>query len=187
MEQHGRQRYEAYKSFMRRHHKTVWRVCHDFAHGDIQRCEDMVQEVWIMVWLRFDRMTSSLEWQQRAWVRKVTRGVLVDLYRKSRLDPLSDTSDLSDLSDLSDTSDNADVAERIDELFAALTPEEQRLMRMRLDGYSAEEIAAELKIEPHPEGEPSTAESKTNAARNAVYQRVNRIMNKLRRRNGTGL
>ena len=155
---------------MRRHHRTVWRVCYDFAHGDIQRCEDMVQEVWIMVWLRFDSMTSTSEWQQRVWVRKVTRGVLVDLYRKNSFDPLSDAMDLSELSDLSEQSDQTDVAERIDELFSALTPDEQQLMRMRLDGYPSDEIAEKLGIEA-----------------NAVYQRVNRIMNKLRRRNGTGL
>lgn len=160
MEEQGRQRYKDYKSFIRRHQEAVWRVCYDFANGDIPRCEDMVQEVWIMLWLKFDTMTSSTEWQQRVWVRRVTRSVLVDLYRRNSFDPLSDASDLSELSDHSDQSD---VAERIDDLFAALTPDEQRLMRMRLDGYSAEEIATEFGIVP-----------------NAVYQRVNRIMNKLR-------
>ena len=163
MERHSGQRYEDYKSFMRRHQETVWRVCYDFARGDIPRCEDMVQEVWIMLWLKFDTMTGSTEWQQRVWVRRVTRSVLVDLYRKNRFNPITDESDLSDLSNLSDPSDSQDVAERIDELFATLTPDEQRLMRMRLDGYSAEEIAAEFKI-----------------GTNAVYQRVNRIMNTLR-------
>ena len=148
---------------MRRHQQTVWRVCYDFARGDIPRCEDMVQEVWIMLWLKFDTMTSRTERQQRVWVRRVTRSVLVDLYRRERDNPLSDKSDLSDLSDLSDPSDSRDFAERIDDLFAVLTPDEQRLMRMRLDGYSAEEIATEFGIVP-----------------NAVYQRVNRIMNKLR-------
>ena len=53
---------------MRLHQKTVWRVCYDFARGDIPRCEDMVQEVWIMFWLKFDTMTSRTEWQQRVWV-----------------------------------------------------------------------------------------------------------------------
>lgn len=57
MEQHSRQRYEDYKSFMRRHQQTVWRICYDFSRGDIPRCEDMVQEVWIMLWLKFDTMT----------------------------------------------------------------------------------------------------------------------------------
>ena len=150
MEQHSRQRYEDYKSFMRRHQTTVWRVCYDFARGDIPRCEDMVQEVWIMLWLKFDTMTGRSEWQQRVWVRRVTHNVLVDLYRKKS-------------PDLEPVTEESDVAERIDDLFSALTPDEQHLMRMRLEGYSAEEIAAGLKIEP-----------------NAVYQRVNRIMNKLR-------
>ena len=159
MEQHSRQRYEDYKSFMRRHQATVWHVCYDFARGDIQRCEDMVQEVWIMLWLRFDTMTSRTEWQQRVWVRRVTRSVLVDLSRREHppLEPIN-----AEIVETV-TAETSDVAECIDDLFAALTPDEQRLMRMRLDGYSAEEIAAEQKIE-----------------NNAVYQRVNRIMNKLR-------
>ena len=157
MEQHSRQRYEDYKSFMRRH--QVWRVCYDFARGDIPRCEDMVQEVWIMLWLKFDTMTGRSEWQQRVWVRRVTRSVLVDLYRKKHpdLEPIT-----IEMEETVATEEN-DVAERIDDLFSVLTPDEQRLMHMRLEGYSAEEIAAGLKIEP-----------------NAVYQRVNRIMNKLR-------
>ena len=159
MEQHSRQRYEDYKSFMRRHQKTVWHVCYDYAHGDIPRCEDMVQEVWIMLWLKFDTMTGRSEWQQRVWVRRVTRSVLVDLYRKKRHELEPFTEEMAESVAIEDI----DVAERIDDLFSALTPDEQRLMRMRLEGYSAEEIAAELKIEA-----------------NAVYQRVNRIMNKLR-------
>jgi len=112
-----------------------------------------------MLWLKFDTMTSRTEWQQRVWVRRVTRSVLVDLYRREHppLEPIT--------AEMEETvaAESSDVAERIDDLFSALTPDEQRLMRMRLDGYSAEEIAAELKIET-----------------NAIYQRVNRIMNKLR-------
>ena len=160
MEQHSRQRYEDYKSFMRRHQATVWRVCYDFARGDIPRCEDMVQEVWIMLWLKFDTMNSQSEWQQRVWVRRVTRSVLVDLYRREHppLEPINATMEETV------ATESSDVAERIDDLFSALTPDEQRLMRMHLDGYSAKEIAGELEIEA-----------------NAVYQRVNRIMNKLRK------
>ena len=159
MEQHSRQRYEDYKFFMRRHQEAVWRVCYNFAHGDIPRCEDMVQEVWIMLWLKFDTMTSRTEWQQRVWVRRVTRSVLIDLYRREHphLEPITPETEETVAAETND------IAERIDDLFAALTPDEQDLMRMRLDGYSAEEIANQFKIEP-----------------NAVYQRVNRIMNKLR-------
>ena len=104
-------------------------------------------------------MTGRSEWQQRVCVRRVTRSVLVDLYRKKHpeLEPVTE--------EMAETvfTEESDVAERIDDLFSALTPDEQHPMRMRLEGYSAEEIAAGVKIEP-----------------NAVYQRVNRIMNKLR-------
>ena len=165
MEQHGRQRYEDYKSFMRRHQEAVWRVCYNFAHGDIPRCEDMVQEVWIMVWLKYDTMTSHSEWQQRVWVRRVTHSVLVDLYRREagNADIFVSLEDHDE--DIADEGVRApsDVAECIDDLFSTLTPDEQRLMTMRLEGYTTEEIAASFNIE-----------------QNAVYQRVNRIMNKLR-------
>lgn len=165
MEQKSRQQYEAYRAFMMRHHKVVWRVCYDFALGDEQRCKDMVQEVWIMVWLKFDQLREDYgEWKQRAWLRKVTKNVLVSLYRREIVEPLSETSDLSNLSDLPDESENRDSDELIDHILAALTPDERHLMRMRLDGYNAEEIAAEFNIEP-----------------NAVYQRINRIMKKLRK------
>ena len=113
-----------------------------------------------MLWLKFDTMTGRSEWQQRVWVRRVTRSVLVDLYRKKRHELEPFTEEMAESVAIEDI----DVAERIDDLFSALTPDEQRLMRMRLEGYSAEEIAAELKIEA-----------------NAVYQRVNRIMNKMRK------
>jgi RNA polymerase sigma factor (sigma-70 family) len=159
MADRSRQQYDAYCAFIERHRETVWRTCYRFAKGNRAACEDMVQEVWIMLWLKFDTMTSRTEWQQRVWVRRVTRSVLVDLYRREHppLEPIT--------AEMEETvaAESSDVAERIDDLFAALTPDEQRLMRMRLDGYSAEEIATEFGIVP-----------------NAVYQRVNRIMNKLR-------
>ena len=122
-----------------------------------------------MVWLKFDQLRDSSEWRQRAWVRRVARSVLVNLYRKEvgNAEALVRLEDLEcDIVD-EDVGATGDVAERIDELMARLTTEEQHLMRMRLDGYSAEEIAAEFDIEP-----------------NAVYQRVNRIMKKLKKVNG---
>ena len=167
MEYHSRQRYEDYKSFMRRHQKTVWRVCYDFARGDIPRCEDMVQEVWIALWLRFDQLkTNAPELMQRAWVKRITRSVLVDLYRRS--EPESERLTPVLINTIPDTS--VDYAESIDDLMSTLSDDEERLLRMRLEGYDAQEIAAEFKME-----------------RNAVYVRINRIITKLRRRYGTGL
>lgn len=160
-------RHEAYNAFIQRHREAVWSVCWRYAKGDRVKCENMVQEVWIALWLKFDDLkTDVTEWEQRAWVKRITRSVLVDLYRRSDPEPERLTPAL--INTLPDT--HIDYAESIDDLMASLTDDEERMMRMRLEGYDAQEIADEFKIE-----------------RNAVYVRINRIITKLRRRYGTGL
>lgn len=152
---------------MQRHREAVWHVCWRYAKGDRARCENMVQEVWIALWLRFDELkTDVTEWEQRAWVKRITRSVLVDLYRRSEPEPEKLTPTLINI--LPDVS--VDYAESIDDLMVSLTDDEERMMRMRLEGYDAQEIADEFKME-----------------RNAVYVRINRIINKLRKRYGAGL
>jgi RNA polymerase sigma factor (sigma-70 family) len=127
----------------------------------------MVQEVWIALWMKFDQLKTEVsEREQRAWLKRITRSVLVDLYR--RAEPESEQLTPALINMLPDTPIN--YAESIDDLMAALTDDEERMMRMRLEGYDAQEIADEFKIE-----------------RNAVYVRINRIITKLRRRYGTGL
>lgn len=160
-----RQRYDAYCAFIRRHRETVWHTCYRFAKGNRVACEDMVQEVWIALWLRFDQLkTDAPELMQRAWLKRLTKSVLVDLYRRSEPDADRLTPVL--IQTMPDTTIN--LAEDIDDLLVLLPEEEERLMRMRLEGYDAQEIADALGIE-----------------RNAVYQRVNRIMTKLRNHHGT--
>ncbi len=145
----------------------VWHICWRFAKGNRMACEDMVQEVWIALWMKFDQLkTEASEREQRAWLKRITRSVLVDLYRRAEPEPEQLTPALINM--LPDTPIN--YAESIDELMATLTDDEEKMMRMRLEGYDAQEIADELKME-----------------RNAVYVRINRIIAKLRKRYGTGL
>ena len=94
-------------------------------------------------------------------VKRITRSVLVDLYRRS--EPKAEQLTPVLIQTMPDTTIN--LAEDIDELLSMLPAKEERLMRMRLEGYDATEIADEFSIN-----------------RNAVYQRVNKIMNKLRNR-----
>jgi len=167
MEERSGQQYDAYCAFIERHRETVWRTCYHFAKGNRVACEDMVQEVWIALWLRFDQLkTNAPELMQRAWLKRVTQSVLVDLYRRAESEPERLTPAL--VNTLPDT--HVDYAESIDDLMSTLSDDEERLLRMRLEGYDAQEIADEFKME-----------------RNAVYVRINRIITKLRRRYGTGL
>ena len=153
-------RHDAYCEFMHSHRETVWRICWRYAGGDRERCRDMVQEVWIALWLRYDRLREDApEAQKRVWIWRTARSVLVDLYRRQRIcyEHLSD----QQMSALTVT--GVDYAECIEEMKEKLNEREQRLLQMRLDGYDVKEISSMLGIE-----------------RNAVYQRVNRIINKLK-------
>ena len=167
MADRSRQQYDAYCAFIERHRETVWRICYRFAKGNRAACEDMVQEVWIALWLRFDQLkTNAPELMQRAWLKRITQSVLVVLYRRSGPDPERLTPTL--FNTLPDSP--VDYAESIDDLMSTLSSDEERMMRMRLEGYDAQEIADEFGME-----------------RNAVYVRINRIITKLQRRYGTGL
>ena len=117
------------------------------------------------MWLKFDMLSEDANvWQQRAWVWRVARSVLVDLYRRPELA----TERITDMMAEVMADRHINYAEDIDDLLAHLTSDEQRLMQMRLDGYDAAEIGEALGIN-----------------RNAVYQRMNRIINKLRKQYGT--
>lgn len=168
------ERHTAYCAFMRRHRQTVWRVCWRFARGRrgghadrLARAEDMAQEVWIMLWLKFDQLNPEYtERQQRRWLEQLAESVLIDLYRHESGDALSDASALTDESDLA--ADKTDYADTLYDLLAALPADEERLMRMRFEGYDAQEIADAMHL-----------------TRDAVYQRISRIMKKLKKINGT--
>lgn len=157
---------------MLRHREAVWRQCYRFARGDSERCRDMVQEVYMLMWLKFDVLDTEVsEWQQRAWVRKVTRSVLVDLYRKEKPVEMLDEKELHTRETLwgkETATADSDMVDRLEEVMMTLNEEERRLMQMRFDGYDAGEVAAMLGIE-----------------RGAVYQRYHRIILKLKRRFGT--
>lgn len=157
---------------MRRHRETVWRVCWRFArrgngnHADrLAHAKDMAQEVWIVLWLKFDQLNPEYtERQQRRWLERLAESVLIDLYRSEEPQPEPLTDEMAETLPLS----GSDYVEHIYDLLAALPTDEERLMRMRFEGYDAQEIADAMHL-----------------TRDAVYQRISRIMKKLKKINGT--
>ena len=166
-------RHDAYCAFMRRHRSTVWRVCWRFArhgrggHEDRKaRAEDMAQEVWIVLWLKFDQLDlSAPEARQRLWLEKLTETVILDLYRRQEPEPEPLTDELADTVAIPDH----DLPDTLFDLLALLPPDEQLMMRLRFEGYDAQEIADRLAVT-----------SGLTLSRDAIYQRISRIMKKLR-------
>ena len=150
---------KAYTELLLRHRPLVWTLCWARSHGDFERCRDLVQDVSLSLWEHYGRLRPDAgPLQERAWVLWHTRSVLDHMHRRPSptLVPLPD--------DLADEPD--DTREAVDELLASLPDLDRRLVQLRLEGYDGEHIAKELGIR-----------------RDNVYQRLHRIIERLRTEN----
>lgn len=148
--------HKKYTELLLRHRPLVWALCWRRARGDYERCRDLVQEVSLSLWEHYGRLRPGAgPLQERAWVVWHTRSVLDHLHRRPSptLVPLPD--DMP--AEVNDTDDT------LDDLLAALPPDDRRLVQLRLEGRDGAYIAEKLGIK-----------------RDAVYQRLHRIIERLR-------
>lgn len=155
-------RQNAYTTLVMRHRDMLWRMCWRRSGGDPDHCQDMMQEVYIALWEKFDNLRPNTSpGQERAWVKWQARSVLFQMGRRKALPTVSITDSLAD-----NVADENTLArkELIDDLLSVLNPVEQRTMQLYLSGYKGDEIG-EL----------------TGVSRDAVYQRMHRAVIKMRR------
>lgn len=153
---------DPFDELLKRHRPMVWRMCWISAHGNYERCRDLVQEVSIALWRHFGQLRPDASLQEeRAWVRWQTRSVL-DLWRRlQRPSPLP----LTDcMVDTVATEDLLEQQEELEELMSTLNDDERRMLRLQFEGYRADEIAETMGLN-----------------RDAVYQRMHRAVVKMRR------
>ncbi len=156
--------HSAYTDLLLRHRTRVWRLCWHYANGDWERCRDLVQEVSLELWEHFGSLrTNARPHEERAWVTLHTRRTLNHLHRKSKHVYVSLTPDNSDAL----TCDNDSSCELVDDLLDTLSSADRQLVELRMKGYDATEIAEQMGI-----------------TRDAVYQRLHRIVVKLRDKYG---
>lgn len=149
---------------LKRHRTLVWRLCWHYAGGDWERCRDLVQEVAIDLWEYYGSLRAGAHpLEERTWVVLHTRRTLHHLHRRKapQYQPL--TPGMTD----SLVADDGSEREAAEELTASLQEPDSTIVRLRLEGYSAAEIAARTGLGP-----------------NAVYQRLHRIVKRLREQNG---
>lgn len=151
----------AYTALLMRHRNMLWGLCWQRAGGDRDRCCDLLQEVSIALWENFGKLRpDATSGQERAWVRWQARSVFYQIDRRQVLPtaPLSDR-----LSNSVAEEDARQRKETLEELLSSLDPDEQRMLRMYLEGYRGEEISAAMGI-----------------SRNNFYQRMHRAILKMR-------
>lgn len=153
---------DPFDELLKRHRPMVWRICWISAHGNYERCRDLVQEVSIALWRHFGQLRPDATLQEeRAWVRWQTRSVLDFQRRMQRPTPLPLTPGMADLQAADDI---LEQQEELEELMSTLNDDERRMLRLQLEGYRADEIAEAMGLK-----------------RDAVYQRLHRVVGKMRR------
>ena len=164
----------AWEEIVQRYHRRIYNVCYRFA-GDADNAQDLTQEVFIKMY----RTLSSYDAGKGAfmtWVTTITRNLLVDHFRKTKSDRLTDSIDqpVSDHEDalplsaqIADGGVAPDAAvqsretrEMVHFALQKLSPELREAVILRdLQDMDYREIAAVLKV---PEG---TVKSRINRGR----------------------
>ena len=169
-------------------HKRVYAICYRFT-GDATEAEDITQDVFLKVY----RNLSSFDPEKGAfgtWITTLTRNMLVDNYRRNKLDRASDSMDesLSGEDDgptmadrLADTRQNQEqryagleLRATIQQALKKLSPELREAVILRdLEDMDYKEIAVVLKI---PEG---TVKSRISRGRAELARLLQRIGNQV--------
>jgi RNA polymerase sigma-70 factor (ECF subfamily) len=164
----------AWEEIVRKYHRRIYNICYRFA-GTADDAQDLTQEVFIKMY----RTLSSYDIERGAfvtWVSTVTRNLLVDHFRKTKQDRMTDSLDATP----SDHEDAMPLSERIEDkskppdasvqsreakeavhsALQKLSPDLREAVILRdLQDMDYREIAAVLKV---PEG---TVKSRINRGR----------------------
>jgi RNA polymerase sigma-70 factor, ECF subfamily len=164
----------AWEDLVQRYHRRIYNICYRFA-GSAEDAQDLTQEVFIKMY----RTLNTYDTERGAfmtWVTTVTRNLLVDHFRKTKQDRVTDSLDgapsehedampLSEqLQDLGPTPDaraqSQQVGQAVHLALQKLSPDLREAVILRdLQDMDYKEIATVLKV---PEG---TVKSRINRGR----------------------
>jgi RNA polymerase sigma-70 factor (ECF subfamily) len=167
-------------------HKRVYAICYRFT-GDATEAEDITQDVFLKVYRNlasFDAGKGSFQ----TWITTLTRNLLVDNYRRTKDERVTDSIDASMSSDddgptmsdrIADTRPNQEqryagleLKASIQQALAKVSPELREAVILRdLEDMDYKEIALVLKI---PEGTVKSRISRGRAELARLLQRMER-------------
>jgi len=164
----------AWQEIVQRYHRRIYNICYRFA-GSADDAQDLTQEVFIKMY----RTLSSYDVERGAfmtWVTTITRNLLVDHFRKSKQDRVTDSLDatpsehedsmplVEQIQDKSLPPDSRvqsrETGETVHHALQKLSPDLREAVILRdLQDLDYREIATALKV---PEG---TVKSRINRGR----------------------
>jgi RNA polymerase sigma-70 factor, ECF subfamily len=173
----------AWEEIVRAHNRRIYNICYRFT-GSPDDAEDLTQEVFIKIY----RTLQSYDLEKGAfttWITTMTRNLLVDHFRKTKQDRVTDSMDASPASDedartlgeqIADqkaTPDEVmeikDTQKMVQQALQKLSPELREAVILRdLQDMDYKEIAAALRV---PEG---TVKSRINRGRTELARLLSR-------------
>src|SRR2546425_1032966 len=173
----------AWEDIVQRYHRRIYNICYRFA-GSADDAQDLTQEVFIKIY----RTLNSYDLGRGAfmtWVTSITRNLLVDHFRKSKQDRLTDSLDagaseheeaqplseqIQDKAAPPDASvQHRETRETVHRALQKLSPELREAVVLRdLQDMDYREIATVLKV---PEG---TVKSRINRGRTELARLLQR-------------
>jgi len=173
----------AWEEIVQRYHRRIYNICYRFA-GSADDAQDLAQEVFIKMY----RTLSSYDAERGAlmtWMTTLTRNLLVDHFRKTKHDRVTDSLDttssehedsmplgerIPDRGPAPDTRvQSREARETVHEALQKLSPELREAVILRdLQDMDYREIATVLKV---PEG---TVKSRINRGRGELARLLQR-------------
>jgi RNA polymerase sigma-70 factor, ECF subfamily len=140
----------AWEEIVQRYHRRIYNICYRFA-GTADDAEDLTQEVFIRMYRTLNTYDLS-KGALTTWLTTMTRNLLVDHFRKTRQDRMTDSLDSGVQS--------REARETVHLALQKLSPELREAVILRdLQDLDYKEIAMVLKV---PEG---TVKSRINRGR----------------------
>jgi RNA polymerase sigma-70 factor (ECF subfamily) len=164
----------AWEEIVQRYHRRIYNVCYRFA-GDADNAQDLTQEVFIKMYKTLSTYDSG-KGAFMTWVTTITRNLLVDHFRKTKGDRITDSLDsapsehedalplserIADRRQLPDAQvQSRETRDMVHTALQKLSPELREAVILRdLQDMDYREIASALRV---PEG---TVKSRINRGR----------------------
>ena len=129
----------AWEEIVQRYHRRIYNVCYRFA-GDAENAQDLTQEVFIKMYRTLSTYDSG-KGAFMTWVTTITRNLLVDHFRKSKGDRMTDSLDSAG----SDHEDAQPLSEQIPDRGAAPDASVQSREAREMVHFALQKLSPELR------------------------------------------
>lgn len=127
---------DSFEELLHRYRGMLFTLCSRFRHRGLD-AEDLIQEATIALWRNRERLTALGSVQQAALTWKIARNAVIDALRR-----IEDTEAIPEYHDEAD--EDRSMVQALHEHISQLDEPDRSIVRMQLEGYSYEEIAARL-------------------------------------------